>query len=119
MKMVTREQYKVINDSMELYRNYCWEFTSQIPDKLARSAAVADLYDSLDRACEAMKMNILEGENLERSDLSFMLESVKWHIKTIKEKVETNPDRKDLLDDVEELKSIQRAILSWYLRFDW
>ena len=119
MKMVTRDQYKVIRDSMELYRNYCWEFTSQIPDKLARTAAVADLYDSLDSAREAMEMNILEGEKLERSDLSFMLESVKWRIKATEEIVETRPDRKDLLDVVEELKSIQRAILSWYLRFDW
>lgn len=119
MKMVTREQYKVINDSMELYRNYCWEFTSQIPDKLARSAAVADLYDSLDRACEAMKMNILEGENLERSDLSFMLESVKWRIKTIKEKVETNPDRKALLDAVEEYKALLEVIDSLFPKVIW
>ena len=119
MKMVTREQYKVIRDSMELYRNYCWEFINQIPDKWARTAADADLHDSLDSAREAMEMNILEGENLERSDLSFMLESVKWRIKATEEIVETRPDRKDLLDVVEELKSIQRAILSWYLRFDW
>ena len=121
MKKITMEQFKAIRDIMDTYLNYNFDFICQVPNERARIAAAAWLYESRDRAVEAMKKKIDDGQKLARDDVCFMFYSATYIINRTEEKVETSPDcdRKALLDAVEEYKALLEVIDSLFPEVIW